>query len=422
MSNSYSLLFLARKSRAQRSTDSSIYMRITMDGKRATMAISRKIDPSKWNQQKGRAIGNLPECAEINSHIDKLTYNVRKIHQELMDRKEFVTANKIMNILNGTGENARFALVVFKEHNEEADNLIGTSMSKSTAKRYWTCYGHVSQFIKEVYKEDDYRLQDIDFSFIKKFELYLKTVRNCNHNSTLKYINNFKKIIRLALANKWMTKDPFYNYKVKFEEVERDFLTEEEIDLLWEKELHFERLILVRDMFIFSCYTGLAYSDVEKLSKEDVSIGIDGSKWIRIYRTKTNTRSSIPLLPIAAEIIERYSDHPSVKDSSKLIPVLSNQKSNLFLKEIAISCGITKTLTTHLARHTFATTVTLTNGVPLESVSKMLGHKSLRTTQHYAKIVDSKISDDMNLLKEKLAQKKLDKESIKEIENTRIVQ
>ncbi|ANH60386.1 site-specific integrase [Dokdonia donghaensis] len=337
-------------------------MRITIDGKRASMGISRTIDPNKWNQRKGRAIGNHKESAEINSHIDKLTYNVRKIHQELMDRNELVTSKKILNILNGKGEKARLLLDVFREHNQEADKLIGISMSKSTVKRYWTSYEHTKQFINEIYKEDDFPLQDINYDFIKKFEVFLKTVRNCNHNSTLKYINNFKKIIRLALTNEWMTRDPFYNYKVKFLEVKRDFLTEEKIDLLWEKELHFDRLKLVRDMFIFSCYTGLAYSDVEKLTKNDVSIGIDGSKWVCINRIKTNTKSSIPLLPIAAEIIERYAGHPSVKNTGKLIPVLSNQKSNLFLKEIAISCGINKILTTHLARHTFATTVTLTNG------------------------------------------------------------
>lgn len=162
-------------------------------------------------------------------------------------------------------------------------------------------------------------------------------------------------------------------------------------------------------MFIFSCYTGLAYSDVEKLSKSDITMGIDGSKWIRMNRTKTGTRSSIPLLPVAEQILDRYADHPQVMDTDRLIPVFSNQKSNAFLKEIAMMCGITKPLTTHLARHTFATTITLTNGVPIETVSKMLGHQSLRTTQHYAKIVDRKISDDMNVLKSKLAAQEREK-------------
>ena len=229
----------------------------------------------------------------------------------------------------------------------------------------------------------------------------------------MKYVNNFKKIIRIALANQWMDRDPFYNYKVQFDTVEREFLNEEEVQKLIDKDLHLDRLKLVRDMFVFSCYTGLAYSDVKKLSSADITKGIDGGKWIRIKRTKTKSLSSIPLLPVAEEIIDRYKDHPEVKNGEYILPVLSNQKSNAFLKEIAIMCGITKPLTTHLARHTFATTITLTNGVPIESVSKMLGHKDLRTTQHYAKIVDRKISDDMKALREKLDAQATKKDSKK---------
>ncbi len=227
-------------------------------------------------------------------------------------------------------------------------------------------------------------------------------------------MNNFKKIIRIALANQWMDRDPFYNFKVKFDAVEREYLNEEEVQKLIDKELYLDRLKIVRDMFVFSCYTGLAYSDVKKLSSADITKGIDGSKWIRIKRTKTKSLSSIPLLPLAEEILDRYKDHPEVKDGKYVLPVLSNQKSNAFLKEIAALCGITKPLTTHLARHTFATTITLTNGVPIESVSKMLGHKDLRTTQHYAKIVDRKISDDMQTLREKLEAKTKNENKSKE--------
>jgi site-specific recombinase XerD len=308
-----------------------------------------------------------------------------------------------MRELKGSGENsAKMTLEVFKEHNEQMDKLSGKSISKSTAKRYWTCYNHVEQFLNEEYKTDDFRMKDIEHQFISKFEYFLKTKRECNHNSALKYVNNFKKIIRIALANQWMDRDPFYNYKVHFENVEREYLNEEEVQKLIDKDLHLDRLKLVRDMFVFSCYTGLAYSDVKKLSNADITKGIDGGKWIRIKRTKTKSLSSIPLLPVAEQIIDRYQDHPEVKAGQCILPVLSNQKSNAFLKEIAIMCGITKPLTTHLARHTFATTITLTNGVPIESVSKMLGHKDLRTTQHYAKIVDRKISDDMQELRKKL--------------------
>ncbi|WP_179376298.1 site-specific integrase [Winogradskyella wichelsiae] len=386
-----------------------IYLRLTVDNKRIEYSISRKIDPKFWSTKSQKVMGTNREAIEINNHIDNLKHKLYKIHQRCMDENNLISARSMMNLLKGGGKKIRFILEVFKEHNERTDLLAGKNISVSTAKRYWTCYDHVKQFIEEEYKLEDYKLKDIDYRFITKFEFFLKTTRKCNHNSALKYINNFKKIIRIALANQWMDRDPFYNYKVQFEAVEREYLTTEEIETLYTKELHFDRLKVVRDMFVFSCYTGLAYSDVEKLSKSDITIGIDGKQWINIKRTKTNTRSSIPLLPIAKEILNRYAYDPQVLKSERLIPVFSNQKSNAYLKEIAMLCGITKPLTTHLARHTFATTVTLTNGVPIETVSKMLGHKSLRTTQHYAKIVDRKVSDDMNILEEKLKTQRKDR-------------
>ncbi len=392
-----------------------IYLRLTVDQKRIEYSISRRVEPKLWSKKAQRAMGTNRDVVEINNHIDNLKHKLYKIHQKLVDNDEMITATSMMNLLKGGGKKVRFALEVFREHNERTDLLAGKDISVSTAKRYWVCYNHIKQFIEEEYHLEDYKLRDIDYRFITKLEFFLKTVRLCNHNSALKYINNFKKIIRIALANQWMDRDPFNNYKVQFQAVEREFLTAEEVETLYKKELHFDRLKLVRDMFIFSCYTGLAYSDVEKLSKADITIGIDGGKWISIKRTKTNTRSSIPLLPIAQEILNRYAYHPQVIKSERLIPVFSNQKSNAYLKEIAMLCGITKTLTTHLARHTFATTITLTNGVPIESVSKMLGHKSLRTTQHYAKIVDRKVSDDMKMLKDKLEeQSKTDKADSKD--------
>jgi len=386
-----------------------IYLRLTVDNKRIEYSISRRIETKFWNTKSQKVMGTNREAVEINNHIDNLKHKLYKIHQRCMDENNLISARSMMNLLKGGGKKVRFILEVFKEHNERIDLLAGKNISVSTAKRYWTCYDHVKQFIEEEYRLEDYKLRDIDYRFITKFEFFLKTTRKCNHNSALKYINNFKKIIRIALANQWMDRDPFYNYKVQFEAVEREYLTADEIEILYTKELHFDRLKVVRDMFVFSCYTGLAYSDVEKLSKSDITIGIDGKQWINIKRTKTNTRSSIPLLPIAKEILERHAYDPKVIKSERLIPVFSNQKSNAYLKEIAMLCGITKPLTTHLARHTFATTVTLTNGVPIETVSKMLGHKSLRTTQHYAKIVDRKVSDDMKILEEKLTTQRKDR-------------
>ncbi|MGM1055613.1 MAG: site-specific integrase [Bacteroidota bacterium] len=412
MKSRYHLVFYLRKNRNQKTEESEIYLRITMNSKRSEMSIGRRTESNKWNSKAQKIMGRGETANEINSYIDVLKNKLNRIHQNLTDTNANITSSILMQELKGEGKDKpKMVLEVFKEHNEQMDRLSEKNISKSTAKRYWTCYNHIEQFINEVYKADDFRLKDIDHQFITRFEYFLKTKRECNHNSALKYVNNFKKIIRIALANQWMDRDPFYNYKVHFESVEREFLNADEVQVLIEKDLHFDRLKLVRDMFVFCCYTGLAYSDVKKLSQDDITTGIDGGKWIRIKRTKTKTLSSIPLLPVSEEIIKRYQDHPEVKNGNFILPVLSNQKSNAFLKEIAMMCGIKKPLTTHLARHTFATTITLTNGVPIESVSKMLGHKDLRTTQHYAKIVDRKISDDMQVLREKLETKgKKDKE------------
>lgn len=206
--------------------------------------------------------------------------------------------------------------------------------------------------------------------------------------------------------NGWLEKDPFIKFKMTKKEVIPEFLTEEEVQTMVEKKFGSARINQVRDIFLFCCYTGLAFVDVRKLNVSEIGIGIDGSKWIFTKRQKTATPSRIPLLPIALEILEKYKDHPVCVNSEKVLPVLSNQKYNEYLKEIAEICEIKKNLTTHTARHTFATTITLSNGVPMETVSKMLGHKNLRTTQHYAKILDKKISDDMSLLRQKLKDSK----------------
>lgn len=201
--------------------------------------------------------------------------------------------------------------------------------------------------------------------------------------------------------NEWISRDPFLHWKGKLKVVEREFLSKEELQGMISKEIKNERLTLVKDIFLFCCFTGLAYADVQKLSEKEVVVGIDGNKWIKTNCTKTKIRSNIPILPNAEDILEKYSTHPEVNEK-RLLPVLSNQKMNAYIKEIGDLCGITKNLTFHLARHTFATTVTLSNGVPIESVSKMLGHKNLQTTQHYAKILDRKVSDDMAVLRERL--------------------
>ncbi|WP_298367575.1 site-specific integrase [uncultured Lutibacter sp.] len=406
MNKTFGLLYYLKKSKVNTQGKAPIYLRITIDGKRAEISAKRSIEIEKWSNQSNRAIGRNETVRELNSYLDILTSKAYQHHRELLEEDKDVTAEILKNKILGIEAKERTLITMFKNHNTKVEKLVGKDFSAGTLERYKTVKKHLEQFLKEEYKISDIGIKKIDHQFITDFEYFLKTTRNCGHNSTIKYIKNFKKIVRIALANKWINNDPFLNYKVQLKEVERQFLTEEEIQEMLSKELYTPRLELVRDVFIFCCFTGLAYSDVKKLTKNNLVIGIDGEKWIKTKRTKTDTRSNIPLLPTALEIIKKYENNPVVVTKEVLLPVLSNQKSNAYLKEIADLCKINKNLTTHLARHTFATTVTLTNGVPLESVSKMLGHKSIKTTQHYAKIIDRKVSDDMALLKQKFNQKK----------------
>jgi len=291
----------------------------------------------------------------------------------------------------------------FRITTKKIEALLNDEFAPGTLERYKTSLKHTIDFLKWKYNLSDIDIKKIDHAFITEYEFYLRSVRKCNNNTAVKYIKNFSKIIRICIANGWLDKNPFVNYKAKVKEVERAYLVQEEIQAILDKEFASERLNQVRDIFLFSCFTGLAYIDVKQLTRSNIDLGIDGGKWIFTNRQKTDTRSNIPLLPIAESILDKYKQHPQCLNETKLLPVLSNQKMNSYLKEIAAVCSINKELTFHIARHTFATTVTLTNGVPIESVSKMLGHKNLRTTQHYAKILDRKVSEDMQELRNKLA-------------------
>ncbi|GAA3508480.1 site-specific integrase [Aquimarina addita] len=374
-----------------------------MDGQRAELSIRRKVLVDKWNSDMNLARGTSDESLEINRYINTIKNKLYSIEQQRVSDDKPITAILLRDLYLGKDSNKKMLLEIFEEHNKKVNKLIGKGFAAGTAERYKTAKKHVAEYILKEYRAKDILIKEVDNRFINGFEYYLKTVRNCSHNTTIKYITNFKKIVRIAHANDWIDKDPFLHWKAKLKIVDREFLTKEEIQKMVEKELHIERLDQVKDIFIFCCFTGLAYADVKKLSNDDIVIGIDGDKWIKIKRTKTDTRSNIPILPTAEAIIEKYASQPNLLKENRLLPVLSNQKMNAYLKEIADLCEINKNLTFHLARHTFATTVTLTNGVPIESVSKMLGHKSLRTTQHYAKILDRKVSDDMKALRNKLS-------------------
>ena len=397
MKNSFSLLFYVKKTKIDSNNRTNIYSRITVNGKRAEFSIKRKVSIDKWNSSANKVRGFSKEAQEVNQYLDLISNKLNKIHQRFIEEDKLFTSINIRDTYLGKDRNLKMLVKIFQDHNNQIEKLVGKEYAAGTALRYKTAKSHIEEYVKSEYKANDIPVQEVDHKFISGFEYYLKTERSCAHNTAIKYITNFKKIIRIAYANGWISKDPFFNWKARLKNVEREFLSEEEVQEMINKEISIPRLDLVRDIFIFSCFTGLAYADVQKLTTNNLVIGIDGERWINTKRTKTKTTSKIPVLPIAGKILDKYDKNPKLTD--KLLPILSNQKMNAYLKEIADICGITKKLTFHLARHTFATTVTLTNGVPIESVSKMLGHRSLKTTQHYAKILDRKVSDDMNALK-----------------------
>ncbi|MEB3800484.1 site-specific integrase [Flavobacterium columnare] len=403
MKTKVSILFYAKKAKAAANGLVPIYTRITINGKRIELSTNRFVEISKWSTEAGKMKGSSEEARSINNHLDLLKSQIRDAEMELIHKKIIVTTETIKSKLLGVDERARMLVPIFQDHNNKIKELVGKEYAPGTLERYTTSLKHTIEFMQWKYNVSDIDITKIDHAFITDYEFWLRSVRNCANNTAVKYLKNFNKIIKLCLANDWLDKNPFANYKSKVKEVERVYLTETEIQSIIEKNFKTERLSLVRDIFLFSCFTGLAYVDVKNLTKSHISFGIDGEKWIFTHRQKTESASKIPILPVTQMIIDKYENHPQCNNEDKLLPILSNQKMNAYLKEIAGICEIEKELTFHIARHTFATTVTLTNGVPIESVSKMLGHKNLRTTQHYAKVLDRKVSEDMAVLKNKFS-------------------
>jgi len=402
MNTTVSVLFYIKRSKANNEGICPIYTRVTIQAKRFEFSANKYVNPERWSGESSKVKGNNEEARTINSHLDYLKNQVLEAEKRLFKKDIKVTSENLKNELFGTTETKRMLVPIFEDHNNKIKELVGKEYAPGTLERYKTSLSHTKEFLQWKYKVSDIEINKIDHAFVTDYEFWLRSVRNCANNTAVKYIKNFSKIIKICLDNDWLDKNPFANYKSKVREVERIYLSEEEIQSIIEKDFKTERLSLVRDIFLFSCFTGLAYIDVKNLTKSHISIGIDGEKWIFTHRQKTETASKIPILQVTQMIIDKYANHPQSVNQDRLFPILTNQKMNAYLKEIAGVCEIEKELTFHIARHTFATTITLTNGVPIESVSKMLGHKNLRTTQHYAKVLDKKVSEDMQILKSKL--------------------
>jgi site-specific recombinase XerD len=304
-------------------------------------------------------------------------------------------------------------LSLFQYH---ASNSTGV-LKWGTLKNYGATEKYIRKFLKQRYRTDDIHLCELNYQFITQFDLFLRTTESLDsfnplsNNGIMKHMERLRKVVTMGFKMDWISKDPFLLYKLKFQRTEREFLIDEEILALHQAELRETRLDTCRDLFLFACYTGLAYIDLANLRADNIVLGIDGELWLRTSRQKTDTRVSVPLLPQAITILNKYKDQPGLKKQNKVLPCISNQKMNDYLKEIAAICNIKKNMTFHLARHSFATSITLNNGIPLETVSKMLGHTKLSTTQIYVHVLERKISDDMKMLRKKFS----NKEEIKQL-------
>lgn len=391
----------AKTTKANAAGQLPIYIRLTVEGQRFEFSSKKFIEKSKWSPELSKMKGNSEEARTINNYLDLIKSKVFDIQMELIHKNEELSLENFKSRILGTHQRERMIIPIYQNHNDKIEDLIGNGYAYGTLERFKISLKHLQEFIQWKYNLSDISITKIDYAFVTEFEFYLRSIKKCNNNTAVKYVRNFRKIIKICLDNDWLDKNPCSRYEGKMKEVERDFLTEEELHRIYNKRFSSERLTLVKDIFIFSCYTGLAYVDVKGLKKDHIGIGIDGCKWIFKNRQKTDTKSKIPVLPIAQEIIQKYSNHPKCLNEDSVLPILTNQKMNAYLKEVGDLCDISKEITFHMARHTFATSVTLTNGVPIETVSKMLGHKNIQTTQHYAKILDKKVSEDMKNLRDK---------------------
>ena len=399
----FSVLFFIKRSKLLKNGEAPVRVRVTYDRLYVELQLKRSVKVPLWSQEKEKSTGKDRNSVELNHYIDALRVKFYQIYQDLELEGKIISARAIVNRYQGKDETFKTLYNVFKEHNDNCRKLIGTDYADITVRRYDNCLKYLMELVRRDYKVDDMLLREVNGELVRKFDLYLKTEKHCAQNTVIRYMKCFKKVINLAIANEWLTKNPFAGIKFHEVEVNKQFLSQAEINRIWQKEFKIERLELVRDVFIFCVYTGLAFIDVYNLRPEHVSEDSNGNLWIVKPREKTNNLCNIPLLSIPKQILEKYKDNPYCMDKGTLLPVPCNQKMNSYLKEIADLCGIKKNLTTHTARHSFASVIALANNVSLPNVAKMLGHSSTRMTQHYAKVLDQTILRDMQAVEKQLS-------------------
>jgi integrase/recombinase XerD len=410
--NTFSVQFIIRLQK-RNNNKALLYARINVNKKRLEISLKQIIDPAFWDGAGESVTGNKMLAAQINPYIRDTRFKLTECYRHLQAAHEVITADKIKRLFTGETISESTLCGLLKYHNEH----MKTVLSPGTLKNYSTTEKYLKVFIQYRFRRNDIFLSELNYQFITEFEFFLRKTQPLQSNNPLgnngimKHMERLKKIVTLATKMEWISKDPFTGYPLKFQRKEREFLTEDELKVIRQARLK-SKLERVRDMFLFSCYTGLAYIDLINLTNRNICIGLDGEYWIKTIRQKSDIAVNVPILPVAMEILEKYKKDPLLNNQGLLLPNLSNQKVNNYLKQIAVTCNINKNISFHLARHTFSTTVTLANGIPLETVSKMLGHTKLTTTQIYVHVMEKKIGDDMRILKQKFTNRQTVEEKV----------
>ena len=387
--------FLARKTLKKKNGMIPVYCRIRYDNRIAQFNTKIDVFGANWDSQTTRVIGN--NSKSVNIQLEKIRIDIIKKYELLYKTNIIITAKTILDLYKNNSLLMDGIMNVFKQHNKNMKSLIGIEYSKGSYKNYITTIKHLKNYIKTKFNTDDISLNKLNYDFVYNFSHYILLNTKCTHNGMMKHIQRLKKITNFCIKNNYITNDPFISFKIKFKKSNRVYINNEELYILKNIKLN-KSLNKIRDIFLFACYTGLSYIDLYNLNIKNIQIGDDNLKWIFIKRHKTDIPSNVPILPPALTILNKYKTQNNING---IFPMISNQKTNIALKEIARLCNFNKKLTFHCARHTFATTITLTNGVPIETVSKMLGHNNIKTTQIYARVINSKISADMMKLRQK---------------------
>jgi len=408
--NSFSILFFLKKDKASKGI-APLYVRITINKKFVDISLKRRLKLISWDHKFQKVIGADKELKEVQEKVRQTRTEINSAYDTLRYNKDVLTADSIKTFLESGGEEEQTTLLfLMNYHNTEVKKLL----EPGTMKNYYSTERYVKEFLIKRKKRTDIYLSQLDYKFIIDFEIYLrqrepdKGQRPCTNNTVMKHIERLRKMINIALKNDWIVKDPFLRFERHMIHKDRQCLELEELETIKALNFDIHGQEIVRDTFVFSCYTGLAFADVCNLSNEHLVTDIEGEKWIEMVRQKTANFSGkkfyVLLLPEAIELIKKYRGHPMASYTGTVFPIYSNQATNRYLKVISKMANLNFALTYHIARHTFATTVTLENGVPMESVSKMLGHSSIRTTQIYSKVKKKKVSSDMKILRERLKQ------------------